>query len=123
MAPDARYTIDSISDGVARLEAPDGTLVTVPVDRLPADAREGDVLAATRQYGAGQHAGDRSDTGQDPADRENAGAAEGPAAAAANPARSGDGRSVTFRRDPDATAARRESVRDKLDRLRRRGQT
>ena len=90
MAPDALYTIDSISDGIARLEAPDGTLITVPADRLPADAREGEVLAVS--------------------------------AGGAKPGQSGDWRTVTFRRDPDATEARRQSVRGKLDRLRRRGQ-
>ena len=37
-------TIDSVTDGVARLELPDGTLVEIPASWLPTDAKEADLL-------------------------------------------------------------------------------
>lgn len=84
MAQDARFTVDTISSQVARLEAPDGSLSNVPAAWLPAEAAEGDVLAVS--------------------------------------VIPGDAATVTFRLDPSATAARRRSVRSKLDRLRKRGE-
>jgi hypothetical protein len=46
LPPDA-YVIDAIADGIARLERADGTLWELPAVRLPAGAREGDVLRAS----------------------------------------------------------------------------
>ena len=38
------FIVDSVSDGVARLEAEDRRHLTVPQEWLPAGCREGDVL-------------------------------------------------------------------------------
>jgi hypothetical protein len=45
--PTDAYVLDGIADGVARLERADGTLWETPATRLPAGAREGDVLRAS----------------------------------------------------------------------------
>ena len=39
--------VDSISDGIARLEDEDGTLCTVPASWLPKGVKEGTVVRAT----------------------------------------------------------------------------
>ncbi len=41
---DEQLTVDSLSDGVARVESAAGTL-EIPASWLPGDAREGDVLS------------------------------------------------------------------------------
>lgn len=40
------FILDRVVDGLATLEAEDGTTITVPSPQLPAGAKEGDVLTA-----------------------------------------------------------------------------
>lgn len=41
----SRFIVDGVESGVARLEAPDGKVFTVPSDWLPGTAAEGDTLS------------------------------------------------------------------------------
>lgn len=43
--------VDSIADGLARLEEADGRFLTLPEEWLPAGCREGDVLRCTPESG------------------------------------------------------------------------
>lgn len=47
---EVHYVVDSIEEGIAALEAESGVL-HLPVARLPADVREGQVLAVSRGEG------------------------------------------------------------------------
>ncbi|AFG37437.1 DUF3006 domain-containing protein [Spirochaeta africana] len=38
------FTIDSITDQIAKLETPSGDFIEVPVSNLPDNAKEGDIL-------------------------------------------------------------------------------
>jgi hypothetical protein len=44
--PPGAYAIDGFADGIARLERADGSLWELSATRLPAGAREGDVVRA-----------------------------------------------------------------------------
>ena len=48
-----RWTVDGIEEGMARVEADGGVMLTVPLWLLPASVRERQVLSVTRTGGAG----------------------------------------------------------------------
>lgn len=79
------FTIDSIEDSVARIEAGDGTTFEIPRYWLPSEAREGQVLKLSLSAFEEQS-------------------------------------TLRFTIDEAATAETKKRVRNKLDRLRHRGQ-
>ena len=50
------WSIDSIEEGMARIEEDGGRMLTVPVAMLPAGAKEGQLLRVTLSKGAGGEA-------------------------------------------------------------------
>ena len=50
------WSIDSIEEGVARIEEDGGRMLTVPVALLPAEAKEGQLLRVTLSRGPGGEA-------------------------------------------------------------------
>ena len=49
--PRSELILDSVTDGIARLESEDGRFLTLPEEWLPAGCREGDVLRCNAESG------------------------------------------------------------------------